>query len=170
MSLIDHLADELARRYPTADVDPDVLYVQELWTARYDVLVRKEDYDNGKFKSLKDLKGKGFATQVKGNTGELIARHVLKVSGYTYSDVKASFTNSYTDSVEQVQKAAQEWVKDPCPMIIDARIERAVDDADALGLQQRAQALLRHRSVILVDVVVRGLEDRVRLQFLQMRQ
>jgi TRAP transporter TAXI family solute receptor len=53
--------------------------------------------------SLKDLKGKGFATQVKGNTGELIARHVLKVSGYTYNDVKASFTNSYTDSVEQMK-------------------------------------------------------------------
>src|SRR5262245_58017198 len=36
--------------------------------------------------TLKDLKGKGFATQVKGNTGELIARHVLRVSGYTYND------------------------------------------------------------------------------------
>jgi uncharacterized protein len=53
--------------------------------------------------SLKDLKGKGFATQVKGNTGELIARHVLRVSGFTYNDVKASFTNSYTDSVEQMK-------------------------------------------------------------------
>ena len=53
--------------------------------------------------TLKDLKGKGFATQVKGNTGELIARHVLKVVGYTYNDVKASFTNSYTDSVEQMK-------------------------------------------------------------------
>src|SRR5215510_5707579 len=53
--------------------------------------------------TIKDIKGKGFATQVKGNTGELIARHVLKVSGLTYSDVKASFTNSYTDSVEQVK-------------------------------------------------------------------
>jgi TRAP transporter TAXI family solute receptor len=53
--------------------------------------------------TLKDLKGKGFATQVKGNTGELIARHVLRVSGYTYADVKASFTNSYTDSVEQMK-------------------------------------------------------------------
>jgi acetolactate synthase-1/2/3 large subunit len=29
-------------------------------------------------------------------------------------------------SSEQVQKAAQEWVANPCPMIIDARIERAV--------------------------------------------
>lgn len=53
--------------------------------------------------TLKDLKGKGFATQVKGNTGELISRHVLKVSGMTYNDVKASFTNSYTDSVEQMK-------------------------------------------------------------------
>jgi TRAP transporter TAXI family solute receptor len=49
------------------------------------------------------MKGKGFATQVKGNTGELISRHVLRVSGMTYSDVKASFTNSYTDSVEQMK-------------------------------------------------------------------
>jgi TRAP transporter TAXI family solute receptor len=53
--------------------------------------------------TLMDIKGKGFATQVKGNTGELIARHVLKVSGMTYDDVKASFTNSYTDSVEQMK-------------------------------------------------------------------
>ena len=53
--------------------------------------------------TLKDVKGKGFATQVKGNTGELIARHVLRVSGMTYNDVKASFTNSYTDSVEQMK-------------------------------------------------------------------
>jgi len=53
--------------------------------------------------TIKDVKGKGFATQVKGNTGELIARHVLRVSGMTYNDVKASFTNSYTDSVEQVK-------------------------------------------------------------------
>ena len=29
-------------------------------------------------------------------------------------------------SVKAVQKAAREWVAKPCPMIIDARIERAV--------------------------------------------
>jgi TRAP transporter TAXI family solute receptor len=53
--------------------------------------------------SIKDVKGKGYATQVKGNTGELIARHVLKVGGMTYTDVKPTFTNSYTDSVEQMK-------------------------------------------------------------------
>lgn len=54
-------------------------------------------------KEIKDVKGKGLATQVKGNTGELVARHALKVSGMTYTDVKVGFTNSYTDSVEQVK-------------------------------------------------------------------
>jgi TRAP transporter TAXI family solute receptor len=53
--------------------------------------------------TLKDLKGKGVATQVKGNTGELITRHVLRSVGLTYNDVKASFTNSYSDSVEQMK-------------------------------------------------------------------
>jgi len=52
---------------------------------------------------IEDVKGKGFATQVRGNTGELIARHTLRVAGMEYKDVKASFTNSYTDSVEQMK-------------------------------------------------------------------
>lgn len=52
---------------------------------------------------MEDVKGKGFATQVRGNTGELIARHTLRVVGLTYNDVKAGFTNSYTDSVEQMK-------------------------------------------------------------------
>lgn len=58
--------------------------------------------DSG-IKEIKDIKGKGFATQVKGNTGELVARHVLQVNGMSYKDVKASYTNSYSDSVEQVK-------------------------------------------------------------------
>jgi uncharacterized protein len=53
--------------------------------------------------SVKDVKGKGLATQVKGNTGELVARHVLKANGLSYTDMKVGFTNSYTDSVEQVK-------------------------------------------------------------------
>jgi TRAP transporter TAXI family solute receptor len=52
---------------------------------------------------IEDVRGKGFATQVRGNTGELIARHTLRVAGMEYKDVKASFTNSYTDSVEQMK-------------------------------------------------------------------
>lgn len=52
---------------------------------------------------IADVKGKGFATQVRGNTGEAVARHLLQAVGLSYKDVKASFTNSYTDSVEQVK-------------------------------------------------------------------
>ena len=36
--------------------------------------------------------GQGLRHAGKGNTGELITRHVLKVSGLTYNDVKVSFT------------------------------------------------------------------------------
>ena len=53
--------------------------------------------------TIKDIKGKGLATQVKGNTGELIARQTLRAAGLTYNDVKASFTNSLSDSIEQLK-------------------------------------------------------------------
>lgn len=53
--------------------------------------------------SFKDLKGKHFATAVRGNTGEQVSRHVLKVSGLGYDDVKWSFSNNYTDIVEQMK-------------------------------------------------------------------
>ena len=73
--------------------------VATLYPQYYQLVVNADSGIN----SLKDLKGKGVATQVKGNTGELITRHVLKVAGLTYNDVKASFTNSYSDSVEQMK-------------------------------------------------------------------
>lgn len=58
---------------------------------------------NAGIDKVADVKGKGFATQVRGNTGEAVARHLLKAVGLEYKDVKAGFTNSYTDSVEQVK-------------------------------------------------------------------
>ena len=76
-----------------------VCNVATLYPQYFQVVVTADSGIN----SIKDVKGKGFATQVKGNTGELVARHVLKVNGLAYNDVKASFTNSYTDSVEQMK-------------------------------------------------------------------
>jgi uncharacterized protein len=76
-----------------------VCNVATLYPQYFQVVVNADSGIN----TVKDVKGKGFATQVKGNTGELIARHVLRVSGMTYNDVKAGFTNSYTDSVEQMK-------------------------------------------------------------------
>lgn len=58
---------------------------------------------NAGIDKVTDVKGKGFATQVRGNTGEAVARHLLQAVGLAYKDVKAGFTNSYTDSVEQVK-------------------------------------------------------------------
>jgi len=52
--------------------------------------------------SVKDLKGKGVTTQQRGNTGEAITGHMLKVAGLSYNDVKMSFV-SYTDSVTQMK-------------------------------------------------------------------
>ncbi len=76
-----------------------VCNVATLYPQYYQLVVTADSGIN----TLKDLKGKGVATQVKGNTGELITRHVLQAVGLTYNDVKASFTNSYTDSVEQLK-------------------------------------------------------------------
>ena len=90
--------------------------------------------------TLKDLKGKGFATQVKGNTGELIARHVLKVSGYTYNDVKASFTNSYTDSVEQMKdnrmQAFALGTGIPASSLMDLASSREIKLIDMAGIYE----------------------------------
>jgi TRAP transporter TAXI family solute receptor len=52
--------------------------------------------------SIKDLKGKAISTQPRGNTGEQIARDILKVNGLSYENVKASFV-SYSDSVTQMK-------------------------------------------------------------------
>ena len=76
-----------------------VCNVATLYPQYFQVVVMADSGIN----SIKDVKGKGFATQVKGNTGELVARHALKVHGLAYTDVKAGFTNSYSDSVEQVK-------------------------------------------------------------------
>ncbi len=88
--------------------------------------------------SIKDVKGKGFATQVKGNTGELVARHVLKVSGLAYSDLKVGFTNSYSDSVEQVKDGRMQMFTlgtgIPASSVMDLASSRDIKLLDLAGL------------------------------------
>jgi TRAP transporter TAXI family solute receptor len=90
--------------------------------------------------TLADLKGKGVATQVKGNTGELITRHVLKAVGLTYSDVKASFTNSYTDSVEQLKDGRMHafglGTAIPASSVMDLASARDVKLLDMAGIYE----------------------------------
>jgi len=76
----------------------NVCNVATLYPQYFQVVTRADANIN----SVKDLKGKGVTTQQRGNTGEAITAHMLKVAGMGYNDVKMSFV-SYTDSVTQMQ-------------------------------------------------------------------
>jgi hypothetical protein len=90
--------DALAGNPPFNKPHANVCNVATLYPQYFQVVVRT---DSG-ITSVKDLKGKAVSTQPRGNTGEQIANHILKVNGITYNDVKMSFV-SYTDSVSQMQ-------------------------------------------------------------------
>jgi TRAP transporter TAXI family solute receptor len=90
--------DAIAGRSPFTAEHKNVCNVATLYPQYFQVVVLA----NSGVNSLKDLKGKSLTTQVKGNTGELITQHVLKVAGLSYSDLKVSF-GSYNDSVAQMQ-------------------------------------------------------------------
>jgi hypothetical protein len=76
----------------------NVCNIATLYPQYFQVVTRADANIN----SVKDLKGKGVTTQQRGNTGEAITAHMLKVAGLSYNDVKMSFV-SYTDSVTQMQ-------------------------------------------------------------------
>ncbi len=98
--------DALAGNAPFNKPHANVCYVATLYPQYFQVVVRT---DSG-VTSVKDLKGKAISTQPRGNTGEQIANHILKVNGISYSDVKMSFV-SYTDSVAQMQDGhAQDFI------------------------------------------------------------
>ena len=94
---------------------------------------------------VKGVKGKGLATQVKGNTGELVVRHVLKANGLSYADVKAGFTNSYTDSVEQVKDGRMHMFTlgtgIPASSVMDLASARDVKLIDIGGLLPEMQKI-----------------------------
>lgn len=48
---------------------------------------------------IEDLRGKSIAIQPRGNTAEVVTRHILQAAGMSYSDVRANFQASYTDAV-----------------------------------------------------------------------
>ena len=90
--------DALAGNAPFTKKHGNVCNVATLYPQYYQVVTRADANIN----SVKDLKGKGVTTQQRGNTGEAITAHMLKVAGMGYNDVKMSFV-SYTDSVTQMQ-------------------------------------------------------------------
>lgn len=54
-------------------------------------------------KSISDARGKALTTQQKGNTGEQMARDVLKVYGLSYGKLSKVNHGSYNDSVSQLK-------------------------------------------------------------------
>lgn len=90
--------DALAGNPPFTKKHGNVCNVATLYPQYFQVVTRADANIN----SVKDLKGKGVTTQQRGNTGEAITGHMLKVAGLGYNDVKMSFV-SYTDSVTQMQ-------------------------------------------------------------------
>ncbi|MCU0984996.1 MAG: TAXI family TRAP transporter solute-binding subunit [Acetobacteraceae bacterium] len=48
---------------------------------------------------IADLRGKSVAIQPRGNTAEVVTRHILQAAGMSYSDIRANFQASYTDAV-----------------------------------------------------------------------
>jgi uncharacterized protein len=90
--------DALMGNAPFQKPHQNICNVATLYPQYFQVVVRADAGVN----SVKDLKGKAITTQPRGNTGELITQHLLKVHGLSYNDVKPSFV-SYTDSVAQVQ-------------------------------------------------------------------
>jgi uncharacterized protein len=90
--------DAIKGNAPFTKPHGNVCNVATLYPQYFQVVVRADAGIN----SVKDLKGKGVTTQQRGNTGELITGHMLKVNGMSYNDVKMSFV-SYTDSVTQMQ-------------------------------------------------------------------
>lgn len=90
--------DAIAGNAPFKEPHKNVCNVATLYPQYYQMVVLA----NSGINSLADFKGKSLTTQVRGNTGELITQHVLKVAGLSYSDMKVSFS-SYNDSVDQMR-------------------------------------------------------------------
>jgi TRAP transporter TAXI family solute receptor len=48
---------------------------------------------------IEDLRGRSVAIQPRGNTAEVVTRHILQAAGLSYNDIRANFQASYTDAV-----------------------------------------------------------------------
>ncbi|HTX54701.1 MAG TPA: TAXI family TRAP transporter solute-binding subunit [Candidatus Baltobacteraceae bacterium] len=87
--------DGVAGRDPFKAPAKNVRQLATLYMQYFQLIV----LDDGKIKSVPDLKGKALAVQPRGNTGEQMTRELLQVYGMSYKDMgKISFV-SYNDAV-----------------------------------------------------------------------
>jgi len=92
--------DGLAGREPYKKKVSKVCQLATLYPQYFQVAVRA---DSG-VKSFTDLKGKSFVIQPKGNTAELVTRHMLAAYGMSYESLgKANFVTGYNDAVSMIK-------------------------------------------------------------------
>lgn len=92
--------DGLHGREPYKKKVTHVCQLATLYPQYFQVTVRA---DSGVSK-FTDLKGKSFVIQPKGNTAELVTRHMLQVYGMSYKSLgKANFVTGYNDAVSMIK-------------------------------------------------------------------
>ncbi len=92
--------DGIHGRDPYPSKMTKVCQLANLYPQYFQVVVQADAGVN----SFNDLKGKSLAIQPKGNTAELVTRHMLEVHGMDYKALgKANFVTSYNDAVSMIK-------------------------------------------------------------------
>lgn len=92
--------DGLFGREPYKKKVTKVCQLATLYPQYFQVAVRADSGVN----SFSDLKGKSFVIQPKGNTAELVTRHMLEAYGMSYKSLgKANFVTGYNDAVSMIK-------------------------------------------------------------------
>ena len=92
--------DGLNGRAPYKTKVTQVCQLATLYPQYFQVAVRADSGVN----KFTDLKGKSFVIQPKGNTAEMVTRHMLEAYGMDYKALgKANFVTGYNDAVSMVK-------------------------------------------------------------------
>jgi hypothetical protein len=92
--------DGLFGREPYKRKVTKVCQLATLYPQYFQVAVRADSGVN----TFSDLKGKSFVIQPKGNTAELVTRHMLEAYGMSYKSLgKANFVTGYNDAVSMIK-------------------------------------------------------------------
>lgn len=92
-------ADAIAGIAPFESKAKNVRHLMTL----YDQVFQMTAPEDTGIKSVADLKGKRVTTQVTGNTGEQMTRHIMEVYGLKYEDLAKLDQVNYNDSVSLVK-------------------------------------------------------------------
>jgi TRAP transporter TAXI family solute receptor len=95
ISTVDAIKGKAPYKKPVSNV----CNIGTLYTQWFQIIARVD----ANIKSVADLKGKKLTTQPNGNTGEFLARQLLKAVDLSYNDLDNVSYVSYNDSVNQMK-------------------------------------------------------------------